>query len=203
MKYYNGEKTMKQIKTRLIDSIKSGFFKGVGLGAGLLSTGVFAAAMAMNVFAPGQVISSAMINQNFAIAAPEGAIMAFYLANCPDGWAPADGTNGTPNLRGMFIRGRDDVGTGPALVDPDGSRAIGALPQGDTFQGHWHSHSWSNGMPPNTGGLAFAGSAATASAFATDLIIGNPTDDGVNGAPRTANETRPKNVALTYCMRKN
>jgi len=31
--------------------------------------------------------------------------MSFNLASCPSGWIEADGTNGTPDLRGAFIRG--------------------------------------------------------------------------------------------------
>jgi len=37
--------------------------------------------------------------------APSGAIMAFNLAACPDGWIVANGSAGTPDLRGAFIRG--------------------------------------------------------------------------------------------------
>lgn len=33
--------------------------------------------------------------------------MAFNLSSCPSGWITADGTNGTPDLRGEFIRGLD------------------------------------------------------------------------------------------------
>lgn len=39
--------------------------------------------------------------------APAWAIMAFYLNSCPTGWVAADGNNGTPDLRGEFIRGWD------------------------------------------------------------------------------------------------
>lgn len=39
---------------------------------------------------------------------PAGAVMAFNLATCPTGWDEADGTGGTPNLRGEFIRGLDN-----------------------------------------------------------------------------------------------
>lgn len=43
-----------------------------------------------------------------AITVPTGAIMAFNLNTCPTGWAKANGTAGTPDLRGEFIRGLDD-----------------------------------------------------------------------------------------------
>lgn len=188
---------MEKVTNRVADSLKNGFFKGVGLGAGLLTTSLFAAAAAMNVFSPGQTISSAQINQNFAIAAPEGAVMAFYLANCPDGWAPADGTNGTPNLQGMFIRGRDIAGT----TDPDGNRAIGSAAQLDAFQGHLHQVNAAAMSASFVGG--WTGKTDNSNGDATQINTGNPISNGSHGTPRIANETRPKNVALTYCMRKN
>lgn len=182
-----------------MEHLKSGFFKGVGIGAGLLATSIFAAATAMNIFSAGEVVSASKINQNFAISAPEGAIMAFYLANCPDGWAPADGTNGTPDLRGVFIRGRDDIGTGAAGNDPAGVRALGNL-QLDAFQGHWHSG-------PSMMGRYIGGGAFNAPAGVDIQTVtanaGDPIPDASTITPRTATETRPKNIALTYCMRKN
>ncbi|MDD4151369.1 MAG: hypothetical protein PHR68_02030 [Candidatus Gracilibacteria bacterium] len=50
---------------------------------------------------------------------PTGAIMAFNLSTCPDGWIAANGSNGTPDLRGEFIRGLDSgrgVDTGRSLA---------------------------------------------------------------------------------------
>lgn len=38
---------------------------------------------------------------------PPKAIMPFYAETCPDGWVLADGQNGTPDLRGEFVRGLD------------------------------------------------------------------------------------------------
>ncbi len=196
---------MKQIQSKIRDYVKSGFFKGVGLGLGIMATSLFAAAAAMNVFSSGEVISSAKINQNFAIAAPEGAVIAFYLNNCPEGWAPADGTNGTPDLRGQFVRGRDNVGTGAAGKDPAGSRLAGSV-QGDAFQGHRHS------IDSRTVifGQVFTGyhfeyqgyPGAIGNVNQINAVL-EPIPDGINGDPRIANETRPSNVALTYCMRKN
>lgn len=200
---------MKQVNSKITEYIKGGFFKGVGIGAGLLTTSIFAAAAAMNVFSPGQTISSAQINQNFAIAAPEGAVMAFYLDSCPEGWAPADGTNGTPDLRGVFIRGRDDLGTaaGAASRDPGGNRAVADALQGDAFQGHYGSLTVY--VTNNTGGMlqfqSYDPSPANGGAnggYAGTVNVGL-TSDGTNGNPRVAAETRPVNKALTYCMRKN
>ncbi len=190
----------------MLESFQSKFLKGLGfgagLGAGLLATHLFAAAAAMNVFSAGDVVSAAKINQNFAIAAPEGGIMAFYLTSCPEGWAPADGTNGTPDLRGVFIRGLDDVGTGAAGNDPSGVRSLGNL-QGDIFQGHYHNLSDGNLMQLSL--TTFMGTGASTGWWTVTVgpYATNPTNDGTNGPPRTGSETRPKNVALTYCMRKN
>ncbi len=184
---------------RYLEGIQTGFLKGVGIGLGLLTTSLFAAATAMNVFSSGESLSSSKINLNFSIAAPEGLIAPFYLDGCPSGWAPADGTNGTPDLRGVFVRGRDSVGIGAAGNDPSGSRSIGNL-QADAFQGHRHSQNLGSVVNTNTGGGESVGG-GTFQQFA--LVIGDPITDGTNGTPRTASETRPKNVALTYCMRKN
>ncbi len=39
---------------------------------------------------------------------PTGMVSYFNLSECPDGWVIADGLNGTPDLRGEFIRGLDN-----------------------------------------------------------------------------------------------
>ena len=189
-------------QSKVKEYLKSGFLKGVGLSVGFLSTSLFAAAAAMNVFSPGEVISSAEINQNFAIAAPEGAIMAFYLADCPEGWTVADGTNGTPDLRGRFIRGMDNMGVGAANVDPQSAIRTLGHEQMDAFQGHWHSAGSNNsGVPSLNFGPGFSENSndrAKPTAPAQD-----PITDGTNGSPRTSSETRPRNVSLIFCMRKN
>lgn len=44
--------------------------------------------------------------------APPGTIVAWYgpLEEIPEGWVLCDGTNGTPNLMGRFLRGSDSPG---------------------------------------------------------------------------------------------
>jgi len=188
-------------------AIKTSFLKGAAFAAGaaaFLALGVIIA-QSVHTFTAGEVVSASKINENFQIAAPEGAIMAFYLSACPSGWVAADGTNSTPDLRGRFVRGRDDAGTGAAGIDPGGVRAIGNE-QTDAFQGHRHTMGGYSPVAASGGNTALGpldpGGAPTP---AYNINIGPFTlyEDNGGGTPRTAAETRPRNVALIYCMRKD
>lgn len=54
-------------KPAILTLVRSGFFKGVGFSLGVMTTGLFAAAAAMNVFSAGEVISATELNRNFAL----------------------------------------------------------------------------------------------------------------------------------------
>lgn len=185
----------------VLSLIRSGFFKGVGFSLGMLTTGLFAAAAAMKVFSAGEVISATDLNRNFAMAAPEGAVMAFYLADCPEGWAVADGTNGTPDLRGRFIRGMDNMGVGAANVDPQSAIRTLGHEQMDAFQGHWHTFDQTLRVQ-NVALFGGADGPNYGPADSNNQVKG-PITDPDSGPVRTSSETRPRNVALIYCMRKN
>lgn len=61
---------------------------------------------------------------------PSGAITYFLLSSCPTGWVPANGTSGTVDLRGEFIRGWDNgrgVDSGRGLSSWQAATAIGNL----------------------------------------------------------------------------
>ena len=60
--------------------------------------------------------------------------MAFNLSACPTGWIPADGTNGTIDLRGQFIRG---LNTSTSGLDPNRT-----LASAQTSQNLAHSHNF-------------------------------------------------------------
>ncbi|MHA6577391.1 tail fiber protein [Pseudomonas yamanorum] len=97
-----------------------------------------------------------------------------------------------PDSRGEFIRGFDD-GRG---VDPQ--RTLGSL-QLDSMQGHWHGPrpgTSLNGSPGNWNGVG-GGSNATFNIGST----GDPVTNGVNGVPRTSNETRPRNTTRLMCIK--
>lgn len=122
--------------------------------------------------------------------APTGMIAPFYLASCPSGWLAADGTNGTPDLRGQFIRGLNDFGSVEGIrndgkEDPDGAaRTLGDY-QGDQLK--THSHSISGGY-----GAYGTNRVTIADAYASRTAQSN----NYGGI-----ETRPKNVALIFCMK--
>lgn len=111
---------------------------------------------------------------------PSGAVMAFYSTDCPDGWVLANGSAGTPDLRGSFVRGMYGSENGR-----DVSRSLGSY-QADGFAAHSHSVIGYQANP-GVGELATGSSANTAQSKSTGSAGGS--------------ETRPKNVALTYCMK--
>lgn len=145
---------------------------------------------------------------------PIGSIIAWHKSmsgtpSLPYGWVECNGQtlndpaspyhNQTiPNLNGdasganspglsekasMFLRGGTTSGTG----------------QNDAFQGHKHSIT-SNAISYSYGGMMINEGAESNLPTAT-IEVGNPISDGTNGTPRTASETRPKNMSVVWIMR--
>ena len=192
----------------MLAEFKKGFGGGVGLAAGamlFIALG-FALSQSVKTFNSGDLISAADINANFQISAPQGAISAFYLSACPTGWVAADGTNSTPDLRGQFIRGLNNFGTGArgdGNEDPNGgARTLGDY-QADAFQGHYHDALGVDDFYGNRPGGGATALPAGSNNAGSEPTTGAPISDGTNGTPRTASETRVKNVGLIFCMRKD
>lgn len=100
------------------------------------------------------------------------------------------------DLRSEFIRGLDN-GRGIDLYRVQGST------QADTLQGHYHFQYYASGFGNAPGG----GNQAINSVVNFNNTVGPITNvkevvtDGINGTPRTGPETRPRNVALSVCVR--
>ncbi|MEQ9366321.1 MAG: phage tail protein, partial [Leptospirales bacterium] len=111
-----------------------------------------------------------------------------------DRFGTGDGTTtfNVPDMRGEFIRGWDN-GRGV-----DGGRGLGTG-QADQMQGHGHVIRERQGLEGD-GGTGFGATDPTGSLNYTG-IVNEPSDDGVNGAPRTGPETRPRNIAMLYCIK--
>ena len=150
-----------------------------------------------------------------------GSVQSFATEAAPPGWIECDGreisrmmfarlfqrigdrfgigdgatTFQVPDMRGEFVRGWDN---GRGI---DGGRQLGTA-QTDQFQGHEHY------LLPNQNTAIQLEDAPGSSDFAggsRQNVWGNgtsvPKNDGTNGAPRTGSETRPRNIALLYCIK--
>lgn len=145
---------------------------------------------------------------NGTMLVPAGAVMPFAMSAVPSGWLECKGNavlrsmyprlfaaigttygegNGSttftlPDLRGEFVRGWDH-GRGV-----DAGRALGSA-QGDELRSHTHV------LPSDSGG----------SSDMYSLASTPNADEGFTGADVTAAtggaETRPRNIALMYCIK--
>lgn len=121
----------------------------------------------------------------------------------PDGFVECNGQtlndltspiNGAaiPNLNGdgRFLRGASTSGTA----------------QEDAFQGHYHEVRGDINDCPSNMITAASGGAQTNIAggsqwYAEDVTAKDTIDNGVNGIPRTSNETRPKNMSVVWIIK--
>lgn len=138
---------------------------------------------------------------------PHGAVMAFARNTAPTGWLECDGAavsrmtyadlfdaigitfgsgNGSttfnlPDIRGEFIRGWDhDRGI-------DNGRTFGSL-QADEFKSHTHTY-----LRTNIVKASFANS--------TNGVDNTTPQSSVNTGSSGGTETRPRNIALMYCIK--
>jgi hypothetical protein len=144
-------------------------------------------------------------------AIPIGTVIAHGGSNCPMGtilangatqnvttypqlaavYGVVSGTFNLPDYRGYFLRGLDTSGT----VDPDrGGAAVVGSSQGDMFRSHTHSfadYTFSENYGSNCGFLGASGSDgdnAPVNAYTHDSRAAG------------GNESRPKNVAVIFCV---
>ena len=191
---------------------------GNGTVTGLTAGGLPAGSVTSTTLASGAVTSTNLDSTAIYLTAPAGAVCFVCQSSAPTGWLKANGqavsrttyaglfsaigttfgsgdgstTFNVPDLRGYFPRGWDDS------RGVDSGRNIGTA-QDDAFQGHWHSYTGTT--TDNAGGIGgIIDGPNTRIEGGGDLILG-PKSDGSSGSPRTAAETRPKNIALLACIK--
>lgn len=127
---------------------------------------------------------------------PTWFIWSFYLTSCPSGWILADWANSTPDLRGKFLRANVTSTT----YDPDyatrswwlgGTNKVGST-QVESIKNHRH---YAN--PTNNSLVNWSADYANALLNLDIQSTIRTTWDMVNWW----SETRPRNVALLYCMK--
>lgn len=156
---------------------------------------------------------------------PVGTIVAYNNSAPSDPhWHICDGTNGTPDLRGYFLRGLDTSGS----IDPDGgTRSIGSI-QASANMAHYHAlysdtrdqtGAWSY---DRVRGFAYSVSGDSAVGWHGDKAcswgsayyykdgygkffdqVGRAVNSSTDISPYDQSEARPKNVALNYIMKIN
>lgn len=138
-------------------------------------------------------VSGNKICATIASNTPTWAIMAFNLSTCPSGWIAADGTSGTPDLRGEFIRGLD---SGRWV---DSGRSLWWWQQQD-----WKSFSVSTVCANCSSGYSHYDVYMwkSTSSYVWNLFTwywSNPSAQV--GTKWDLSEVRPRNVAFLYCIK--
>jgi len=169
----------------------------------------------------GAALTHAEMDANLGYLVPAGAVMAFAMNSAPTGWIECSGnavsrstyadlfaaigtTFGTgdgsttfnlPNLRGEFIRGWDN-GRGV-----DDTRTFGSS-QVDALTDHNHtvrSEGQSSDDGDNLRNTDNDNNAPSRTSFTNRVMgVGDFIDDS---STVTATETRPRNIALMYCIK--
>lgn len=136
------------------------------------------------------------------IGIPEGAIMAFNLANCPTGWYPL--TDLDAEASGAFIRNIGDKAAARGVVQLDAapnitgeakSLEVGNHPCGTKDQIDALTVDCDGGQDWVGGGWGGTGS-ITLDASLSSKSYGRKDSEG-----NPATEVRPKNIAFLYCVR--
>lgn len=96
-----------------------------------------------------------------------------------------------PDARGEFLRSWDDS------RGVDAGRTIGST-QNDAMQGHQHQKTGGYIGGSSSAGIYYdSTNNAGPGVMTTDALV----TDGTNGTPRTASETRPRNVTMLACIK--
>jgi microcystin-dependent protein len=178
-----------------------------------------------------RAVTPASLASAASLFVPPGAVMPFASAATPSGWLAANGaavsrtlypalfaaigtlygvgdgstTFALPDLRGYFVRGQGTNADGTA------SGAFGTK-QGDDFKSHSHtgstsingshSHSYSapNSYQQDTTNSPANGKRATSNANPNTGAAGDHSHT-LTINPTGGTETRPKNIALLYCIK--
>jgi len=139
---------------------------------------------------------------------PNTMVGAFLASTCPTWWKPADGTNWTTDLRWIFLRGLNsfDGGSTTNVRDPDcASRtwwcAIWSY-QTDSLQNHQHWRWWINSTANVWWLLDVLITKLSWTTWNLPWWVDTAYPASGYSAPRIADETRGKNIAVIFCVRK-
>jgi len=111
-----------------------------------------------------------------------------------------------PDFRGRFARYMDNMGTAQGAASRDIGRVRGAA-QTDAMQGHHHAQTNADLVMRGTLSGGANVQLFSTSTLPVSLTVGytqqvqSPSNDGTNGTPRTAAETRPINLSCNKLIK--
>lgn len=151
----------------------------------------------------GRVLSCVNGIWSGAAGTPENMVAFFNANTCPDGWSESNGTNGTRDLRGEFVRGLDR-GRG---VDPGRTLGSGQLDQMQRIVGEVRSsdpQGWmgsASGAFTSTGSVRRTGGISHGHNNRRTLRFDSRNSPNARVSASNSGETRARNVALLACQK--
>ena len=133
---------------------------------------------------------------------PVGTIILWDTGTYPEGWKLCDGANGTPDLRGFFVRGASD--SGDLLSSGGVSTHKHAMPSTGTRSAHHHSVSGSTGPANYYTSTALGGSSYATLVDHTHTFSKNTGDAGSHGhsiSDTGLSSNLPPHIKLYYIMK--
>ena len=143
---------------------------------------------------------------------PSWIVSAFVTSNCPEWWFPADGTNGTPDLRGIFIRWANTFDNGITYNNRDKDRET-SWSWVLTYQLDWMRnitgsfYAFEAYIPAANARWVFKSTQSSASAtYHTSWWANRSSTVSFDaswsvGSQYIWSDNRPENVALIYCVK--
>ena len=170
-----------------VAAINSAAFTNLPIGTLVWHTGT--TAFPGSIIADGELRSRAAFPDLWAFAQTSGNISVDDASWTFGQYSPGDGatTFRVPKVDDRFIRGKS------------ATRPVGLVEE-DAFQGHWHEFSRGSANWRTTGTSWNDPAASGTDATSVDQIR-DAVSDGVNGTPRTADETRPKALTMLPCIK--
>jgi hypothetical protein len=144
----------------------------------------------------GMIVDSMLTEAQFQALNGTGWILADGRNIGGSAYATITGQTTAPDLRGIYRRGKNN-GRSDGNQDVAGERTLGNF-QNDAMQGHIHQFTTFF----NAGYSSAGASQGTGGSSGPGNTVG-PVNDGVNGGPRTAAETRVKNLAVNVFIKIN
>jgi hypothetical protein len=124
------------------------------------------------------------INNATGASAPSGVVVPFNLSSCPTGWLASDGTHGTVDLRGSFVRLWQQSGSFLGTFSPM------------SLQDHTVGFGVTAGFGAGTNSTKFSGGGV--STYGAVSSFGGV---GTSASGNFGIETVPKHIPLLYCQK--